>query len=85
MQTRGVDPRDIKWKVTPSVYRVYFWSDDDGGSDEHELTEVTDVREVLKWVDTHARGRPTEVFVRHNDDRGQPGLIRLAGHRPGSV
>ena len=81
MNELPVDPRDIEIEWDAQAYRVYFWSADGGRCDEHELSDVRDVREVLTWADTHAADRVSEVFIRH-DHPPQHGLIRIAGGRP---
>jgi hypothetical protein len=62
MNVKGIDPRDIDSEMT-AVYRVYFWSDSRRRSDEYELTDATDVREVLGWIDANAHGREVEAMV----------------------
>src|SRR5205823_1733962 len=37
-----------------AVYWVYFWSAGRTVSDEFELTDATDVHEVLRWIDANA-------------------------------
>lgn len=81
MKARPVDPRDIDLEWTSTTYRVYFWTADGTVSEEHEITGVLDVRQVIRWADARADGRTTEIFVRHDHD-AQRGLIRLAGARP---
>jgi hypothetical protein len=62
MNVRRVDPRDIE-REEQAVYRVYFWSAGRTRSDEFELTDATDVREVLRWIDANAEGREVEALV----------------------
>lgn len=62
MNVRGIDPRDIE-REENAVYRVYFWSAGRTMSDEYQLTEAADVREVLRWADANAGGREVEVLV----------------------
>jgi hypothetical protein len=60
MDVKGVDPRFVEWEP-PAVYHVYFWSDGRRRSDEYELTNARDVREVLAWADENAGGREIEI------------------------
>lgn len=82
MDVQPVDPRDIKLEWDGATYRVYFWSRDGGRCEEHELSGVRDVHEVIAWAESNTRDRVAEIFVRH-DHPPQHGLIRLAGGRPG--
>ena len=83
MDVQPVDPRDIGIEWDADIYRVYFWSPDGGRRDEHELVGTHDVREVIAWAEGNAGGRVSEIFVRH-DHPPEHGLIRIAGHRPGT-
>lgn len=84
VDVQPVDPRDIEIDWDAATYRVYFWSQDGGRCDEHELSGARDVREVIAWAESNAGDRVPEIFVRH-DHPPQHGLIRLAGGRPGAV
>lgn len=88
MEVRPVDPRDTERSEDSPVYRVYFWErmsapgipDERMGykSDEYELLDATDVREVLDWAEKHAGpNRTFTVYVRL--DRCE---IKLFGRGP---
>jgi len=79
LNAQGVDPRDTRWEVDRPSYRVYFW--EPGLSDEWQLTDADDVREVMAWAEANANGRQFVVYVAA-EDRDQPGLIRLFGVEP---
>jgi hypothetical protein len=81
VEIRIVDPRDTRWETDVSEYRVYFWSPDGSHCEEHQLSSVSDVREVLDFADRERCDRVAEIFACHLQV-GEPGLLRLAGHRP---
>jgi hypothetical protein len=60
MDVKGVDPRFVESEPR-AVYHVCFWSDGGRRSDEYELTNARDVREVLAWADANAGGREMEI------------------------
>jgi len=84
VDAKPIDQRDIENEWDADIYRVYFWTADGGGCEEHELTGVQDVHEVLAWAATNAGDRVPEIFVRH-DHSQEHGLIRIAGGRPSAA
>jgi hypothetical protein len=69
-----VDPRDMKWEVGSSCYRVYFWEQQASPGDspeeaqrrlymssEYELTNVKGVSEVLAWASKTAK--PNQIYT----------------------
>jgi hypothetical protein len=93
MKVRQVDPRDVAWEIDFPSYRVYFWKPDPPpvgvrdhpvgfSSNEFELSGVSDVGEVLAWIEASAS--PGSIYtlwvvVVQGDERG---LVRLAGEDP---
>lgn len=59
MEVRPVDPRDIEREEQA----IYFWSARRTVSDEFEFTDVSDVHDVLDWIDANADGREVEALV----------------------
>ena len=86
MQTRLVDPRDIRWEIGHPVYRVYFWQQfgstpDSGWASEEWQAEDADADQVLAWAESNASGRTFTLYV-CCECEGEPGLIRLIGTDP---
>jgi hypothetical protein len=50
---KGIDPRDTNWEEYYPVYRVYF-SDEDGATDEYQLTGADSVHAVIDWAEANA-------------------------------
>lgn len=84
VDVQPVDPRDIEIEWDAMTYHVYFWSQDGGRCEEHELSGAQNVREVVAWAEGNADKRVPEIFVRH-DHPPQHGLIRIAGRRPATA
>lgn len=84
MSVRPVDPRDQRWEVDSPVFRVYFWEHTAFRGDvsyEYEITGA-DVGEVLRWAEDEAGDRTFVLYVCHTNERGELGLILLAGTDP---
>jgi hypothetical protein len=88
MKVRPVDPRETEREEYDPTYRVYFWehlsfsavpSEHTGyKSEEYELLQVADVREVLAWAEDNAG--PDRTFTIYAVlDRSE---IRLFGQDP---
>ena len=83
---RQIDPRDQRWQVDHTKYRVYFWqrlgeADDSGWmSDEWEL-EGADVAQALDWANAQSRGRQFVLYASIAEEDGV-GLITLQGVDP---
>lgn len=82
----SICPRDTDIEVTAPSYRVYFWErlgsqgDTDSGfrSEEYEIADAQDVREVLGWAEAQtSNGRSCTVYA--VVDRT---LVRLCGQDP---
>ncbi|MFE7130488.1 hypothetical protein ACFVIM_06500 [Streptomyces sp. NPDC057638] len=80
MEIRGIDPRDTTWEQDHARYRVYFWDRLNTHSHEYEILGEVDIGELLAWAEEYAteRGWAYTVYVVATD-RGERGLIRLAG------
>ncbi|MDX6533085.1 MAG: hypothetical protein QOF68_829 [Gaiellales bacterium] len=63
MNVRHVDPRDIEVETPVPIYRVYLWNEERTRSDEYELTEARNVREVIDWAEGRADGRRYDLMV----------------------
>ena len=56
-----MDPRDARWELSDTRYRVYFWNVNSNSSREFELTDADDVPAVLTWAQETAK--PPETYV----------------------
>ncbi|MBX0302025.1 hypothetical protein K2F54_18875 [Cryobacterium sp. 1639] len=79
----GIDPRDTNWEQDQPTYRVYF-HDENGASDEWQLTDVDSVHTVVGWAENNASGRTFVVYVEVQVPPGT-GLIRLVGRNPNEM
>lgn len=87
--TTFADPR---WLDSSPVYRVNFWALTSGGAwglEAFVLFDVTDVTEVVAWVEHHRHARKVEVFVeveggpKNSEEEPRTfGLIRILGDNP---
>jgi hypothetical protein len=87
VDARRIDPRDTRWEVETPRYRVHFerrrpQPDGHGDayeSDEYEITEATDVRQVLAWAhEAAANDQGYGVYVLVGNDSSSLGLVRVA-------
>ena len=86
MIVRPVDPRDQRWEFDSPVFRVYFWEHTafrGSVSSEYEVAGA-DVVEVLRWAGQEAGERTFVLYLCHTNERGELGLVRLAGTDPTS-
>jgi hypothetical protein len=79
MQATLVDPRDQRWEENRPRYRVTLWKAGYRGSADYDVTDATDVEEVLRWARENipAAGHYTVAVVA--DIGGSLGLIVIAG------
>jgi hypothetical protein len=90
-------PSDLRWQMGPMHhYYVTFWTQPttaSGGVDQaqigwhedmHEITNATDVVEVVEWAEQEARKRRALYTIFLRMDRGDAGvgLVWLAGLDP---
>lgn len=90
MEINTIDPRTHDWETERPRYRVYFWKavepQGESGrvgyeSNEYEITEAEDIREVLRWAgDTAGPDRTFTVYVVVDHDG--TGLVHVAGTDP---
>ena len=83
MRAEPVDPRDSEVVLDGVTYRVYIWSKRGGSSAdgmscrEWRLTDVADVRDVVRWAGEQVISRD-EAFEIFAEIQGSPRtLLRL--------
>ncbi|MGO1231544.1 MULTISPECIES: hypothetical protein [Micrococcaceae] len=84
MIARSIDPRYPHEEELAPAYRVDFW-EQDGASDEWRLTEVTDIHEVIDWVNSNSSGREASICIEYSHSSGIENttvLLRLSGPEP---
>lgn len=80
MNVAPVDPRDQRWEQGRARYRVAVWNAAYHGCADYEITEVTDVEEVLRWArENTPSGGHHRVAVVSDYDEKHLGLIVIAG------
>jgi hypothetical protein len=96
VNTRSIDPRTINELPDTTDYVVIFWEQStdvpegaDAGyaADEWYLDSVSDLREVLDWIDARLGSRSFELFAgvpSAHQSTGGPAhdFTRLAGTNP---
>lgn len=93
LSERPYDPRDGRWEVAPSAYRVVFWGEAGAGvrladgtpmASAHgvELEGAADVTDVLAWAAARAEGRAYTVSAVVDTTVGGGGIVHLYGIDP---
>ena len=82
LDARPVDPRDHAWELWDPRYRVYFWRrvGDAYHSRAFEIA-AEEVGDALRWADEN-RNAEESFTLFAVVDRGDRGLVRLAGTDP---
>jgi hypothetical protein len=80
---RPIDPRDTNWEQDQPTYRVYFF-DENGASNEWQLTNADSVHTVVEWAESNASGRTFVIYVEVQVPQGD-GLIRVVGRDPNGM
>lgn len=75
MRATPVDPRDVTWEISDPIYRVEFW--DGIVSDEWNVSEASNVAEVLHWAGKASAGRPFTLQVLVPDQGNGMGALQL--------
>lgn len=82
-----VDPRDTRWEVDESAYRVSFWrraseNREAGWTSEQWRLSGADAPDVLAWAQERAQGRLITIWVEYVSSNNGLGVIRLQGWEP---
>jgi hypothetical protein len=80
-----IDPRDGRWELWTSDYRVDFWRPYGIGGWASREFEVSggDVSAVIRWADDHASDNETyAVYAIVKRGEGPGGLVHLLGDDP---